>query len=78
MSKKKDGKKNGGKEQAAAPATGKAEAERAALATAGTKLSEAATSFAGLESPSAPVRLLREEVRDVMARINEQRSQMEG
>lgn len=56
----------------------KKKATLAALQTASTKLKEARAPFEALDSPPFEVRLLGEEVGDVLTRVNEQRDQAEG
>lgn len=49
-----------------------------ALVTASVKLSEAAAAFEKLPDPSPAVRLLKEEVQDVLLRVEEQHAQAGG
>lgn len=51
-------------------------ADREALAVAGDKLSEAAAALEKLSDPSQAVRLLREEVRDVLVRLKDQHAEI--
>jgi hypothetical protein len=50
----------------------------AALTTASAKLTEASAALMELNEPPAAVRLLGEEVRDVLVRVREQQAQEEG
>ena len=53
-------------------------ADREALATASEKLSEVAAVLEKLSNPPEAVRLLREEVRDVLVRLKDQHAEMGG